>query len=75
MFKRVALFLATNLAVILVLSIVLRLLGVDSILDERNAGINYEALLVLSLVIGFGVARSFRSPCQSGWPNVRPGRG
>ena len=35
MFKRVALFLATNLAVILVLSIVLRLLGVDSILDER----------------------------------------
>ncbi|MBT8087784.1 MAG: zinc metalloprotease HtpX, partial [Gammaproteobacteria bacterium] len=36
MIKRVALFLATNLAVILVLSIVLRLLGVDSVLDERG---------------------------------------
>ena len=65
MFKRIALFLATNLAVILVLSIVLRLLGVDSILDERNVGINYEALLVLSLVIGFG--GSFISLAISKW--------
>ena len=54
MFKRVVLFIATNLAVILVLSVVLRLLGVDRILDESGAGINYEALLILSLVIGFG---------------------
>ncbi len=54
MFKRIALFIATNLAVILVLSIVLRLLGVDRILDESGTGLNYEALLVLSLVIGFG---------------------
>jgi len=54
MIKRIALFLATNLAVVLVLSVVLRLLGVDRILDESGAGINYEALLVLSLVIGFG---------------------
>jgi heat shock protein HtpX len=65
MFKRVALFLATNLAVVLVLSIVLRLLGVDSILDERNIGINYEALLILSLVIGFG--GSFISLAMSKW--------
>ena len=65
MFKRVALFIATNLAVILVLSIVLRLLGVDSILDERNVGINYEALLILSLVIGFG--GSFISLAISKW--------
>ena len=65
MFKRVALFIATNLAVILVLSIVLRLLGVDSILDERNIGINYEALLILSLVIGFG--GSFISLAISKW--------
>ena len=65
MFKRVALFLATNLAVILVLSIVLRLLGVDSILDERNAGINYQSLLILSLVIGFG--GSFISLAISKW--------
>jgi heat shock protein HtpX len=54
MFKRIALFLVTNLAVILVLSIVLRLLGVDQILDESGSDLNYESLLVLSLVIGFG---------------------
>ncbi len=65
MIKRVALFIATNLAVILVLSIVLRLLGVDSILDERQIGINYEALLILSLVIGFG--GSFISLAISKW--------
>ena len=65
MFKRVALFLATNLAVVLVLSIVLRLLGVDSILDERNVGINYQSLLILSLVIGFG--GSFISLAISKW--------
>ena len=53
MFKRVALFIATNLAVIFVLSIVLRLLGVDSIQTAQGT-IDYEALLVLSLVIGFG---------------------
>lgn len=65
MLKRVALFLATNLAVLLVLSIALRLLGVDSVLDERGVGINYQALLVLSLVIGFG--GSFISLALSKW--------
>ena len=38
MFKRIALFLATNLAVLLVLSVVLRLLGVDRILDVSVSG-------------------------------------
>ena len=65
MLKRIALFLATNLAVIFVLSIVLRLLGVDRILDESGTGINFEALLVLSLVIGFG--GSFISLAMSKW--------
>lgn len=65
MFKRIALFLATNLAVILVLSIVLRLLGVDQILDESGSDLNYESLLVLSLVIGFG--GSFISLAISKW--------
>lgn len=65
MFKRVALFIATNLAVILVLSIVLRLFGVDSMLDEQNVGINYEGLLILSLVFGFG--GSFISLAISKW--------
>jgi heat shock protein HtpX len=72
MFKRIALFLATNLAVILVLSVVLRLLGVDRILDESGAGINYEALLILSLVIGFG--GSFISLAMSKWMAKRSTR-
>ncbi len=65
MFKRIALFLATNIAVLLVLSIVLRVLGVDQILDESGTGLNYESLLVLSLVIGFG--GSFISLAMSKW--------
>jgi heat shock protein HtpX len=65
MFKRVALFIATNLAVILVLSIVLRLLRVDSILDEQQVGIDYQSLLILSAVIGFG--GSFLSLAMSKW--------
>ena len=64
MFKRIALFIATNLAIIVVLSIVLRLLGVDRILEE-GGGINYEGLLVLSLVVGFG--GSFISLAMSKW--------
>ena len=65
MFKRVALFIATNLAIVLVLSIVLRLLGIDSILDEQQVGINYEALLVFSVILGFG--GSFISLALSKW--------
>lgn len=72
MFKRVALFLATNLAVVLVLSIVLRLLGVDSVLDERGTGIDYQSLLILSLVIGFG--GSFISLAMSKWMAKRSTR-
>ncbi|MDH4055009.1 MAG: zinc metalloprotease HtpX, partial [Gammaproteobacteria bacterium] len=40
--KRVGLFIATNLAIVLVLSVVLRLLGVDRILDESGSGLNYQ---------------------------------
>ncbi len=65
MIKRVALFIATNLAVLVVLSVVLRLLGVDRILDESGTGLNYEALLVFSAVIGFG--GSFISLALSKW--------
>ena len=50
--KRVVLFLITNLAIMLVLSVVLSVLGVDRFLTE--SGINVGALLVFSLVLGFG---------------------
>jgi len=50
--KRIFLFVLTNLAVIFVINITLRLFGVDRILDQ-SGGINFNALLVMSLVIGF----------------------
>jgi heat shock protein HtpX len=63
--KRIFLFLATNIAILLVLSITLRLLGVDRILDESGTGLNLSALLVFAAVIGFG--GSFISLAMSKW--------
>jgi len=45
-----------NLAVILVLSVVLRLLGVDRILDEQGIGLDLTGLLAFAAVFGFGGA-------------------
>ena len=52
--KRIVLFLATNLAVLVVLSVVVSLLGVDRYLTQQ--GIDYRSLLVFAAVIGFGGA-------------------
>ena len=52
--KRILLFIATNLAILVVLSITLRILGVDRVLDADSGGLNYNSLLVFSAVIGFG---------------------
>src|SRR5688572_752112 len=49
--KRIVLFLATNIAVMLVLSVVLNLLGADRYLAAE--GLNIGTLLVFSLVVGF----------------------
>ncbi len=50
--KRIVIFLVTNIAIMLVLSIVLSVLGLDRFLTEN--GINYTLLLGFSLVVGFG---------------------
>jgi heat shock protein HtpX len=50
--KRIFLFVLTNIAVLVVINIVLRLLGVDRVLDQ-SGGINFSALMVMSTVIGF----------------------
>ena len=63
--KRIFLFLMTNVAVLVVLSVVLRLLGVDRILDESGSNLDYQNLLILSAVIGFGGA--FISLAISKW--------
>ena len=52
--KRIVLFLITNIAVMLVLSIVTRILGVDRVLTEN--GLDPGALLVFSAIFGFGGA-------------------
>jgi heat shock protein HtpX len=49
--KRIFLFVATNIAVIAVMSVVLSLLGVDRFMSQ--AGLNLPMLLVFSLVVGF----------------------
>ncbi|HEY8156048.1 MAG TPA: protease HtpX [Myxococcota bacterium] len=63
--KRIVLFLLTNLAVLLVLSLVLRLLGVDRILDETGTGLDHRALLIYAAV--FGMGGSFISLLLSKW--------
>jgi len=49
--KRIVLFLATNLAVVLLLSIVLSALGVDRFLT--GSGLDLQMLLAFSLIVGF----------------------
>jgi heat shock protein HtpX len=52
--KRILLFVATNLAIVIMLSLTLRLLGVEPYLTAQ--GLNLEALLVFAAVFGFGGA-------------------
>jgi heat shock protein HtpX len=52
--KRIVLFLLTNIAVLLVLSIVLRLLGVDSIFARNGVDLDLRALLIFAAVFGMG---------------------
>jgi heat shock protein HtpX len=61
--KRIVLFLATNLAIVLVLSISMRLLGVEPYLNEQ--GLNLGSLLIFAAVMGFGGA--FISLAISKW--------
>jgi heat shock protein HtpX len=68
MMKRIFLFILTNLAVVFVINITLRLLGVDRVLD-RGGAISFNALLVMSLVIGF--AGSIISLFMSKWSAKR----
>lgn len=69
MFKRIVLFLITNLAVMLVLGVVLKILGVDRALEDTGSGLNLGALLVYAAVIGFGGA--FISLAISKWSAKR----
>ncbi len=52
--KRIILLIATNLAVLLLLSVVASVLGLDRQLTEQ--GINFNALLLFAALLGFGGA-------------------
>jgi heat shock protein HtpX len=52
--KRIVLLVVTNLAVMLVLSVVLKLFGIDRAMAQE--GIDFASLLAFSAVIGFGGA-------------------
>jgi heat shock protein HtpX len=51
---RIALFLATNAAIMVLISIVFQVFGFEGILAENGVDLNLQALLVMSAVIGFG---------------------
>jgi heat shock protein HtpX len=61
--KRIVLFLATNMALVLVLSVTMRLLGVEPYLNAN--GLNLTSLLIFAAVMGFG--GSFISLAISKW--------
>ncbi|MGI9265800.1 MAG: protease HtpX [Gammaproteobacteria bacterium] len=67
--NRILLFLGTNIAILVVLSITMRLLGIEGVLDEQGVNLDLNSLLVFSAVIGFG--GSFISLAISKWSAKR----
>ena len=65
--KRIVLFLTTNLAIVFVLSVTMRLLGVEPYLTAQ--GLNLTSLLIFAAVMGFG--GSFISLAISKWTAKR----
>lgn len=66
---QILLFIATNAAVLLLISIVFSLLGIDGILQQNGVDLNLQALLVMSAIIGMG--GSFISLLISKWSAKR----
>ncbi|WP_269618192.1 protease HtpX [Zhongshania sp. BJYM1] len=69
---RILLFLATNMAIVLVASITLSLLGVESIMAQNGVDLNLSSLLVFCAV--FGMAGSLVSLFISKWMAKRSTR-
>lgn len=66
---RLFLFLATNIAVVALISITFQILGIEGLLMQNGVDLNMYALLVMSAVIGFG--GSFISLALSKWSAKR----
>lgn len=67
--KRILLFLATNIAVLVVLSVSMRLLGIEGILDQQGVDLNMNSLLIYAAIIG--MSGSFISLAISKWTAKR----
>jgi heat shock protein HtpX len=63
--KRILLFLATNIAVMLVISIIFNLLGLGGALHARGVNLDLNSLLIISAV--FGMTGSIISLLMSKW--------
>jgi heat shock protein HtpX len=50
---RILLFLGTNIAIIALISVTFRLLGIDNLLAQNNVDLDMTALLIYSAIIGF----------------------
>jgi heat shock protein HtpX len=62
---RIFLFLATNIAIMIVISVVFSLFGLSGVLDAQGVDLDLNALLVMSAVIG--MTGSFISLAMSKW--------
>ena len=62
---RIFLFLATNAAILVVISVVFQVFGIEGILKENGTDLDLQALLLMSAIIGF--AGSFISLAISKW--------
>lgn len=49
---RILLFLATNAAILVVITVIFNLLGINGILDQQGVDLNLNALLLVSAIIG-----------------------
>jgi len=63
--QRIFLFLLTNIAIMVILSVTLRILGVESLLAQNGSDLNLNALVIFSGIFGFGGA--FISLAISKW--------
>lgn len=66
---RILLFLATNLAVVVVLGVVMEVFGLHGYLNQNGVGIDLNALLIISAVVG--MTGSFISLAMSRWLALR----
>ena len=63
--KRILLFLATNIAIMIVISIVFSVFGLNSFLDAEGVNLDLQSLLIMSAIIG--MTGSFISLAMSKW--------